>query len=397
MRAKKILFTFAICWAQICAPTHAAQAFSTAARSAFLVDYDSGVVLFEKNADVLMPPSSMLKLMTLSLVFDALKSGELKLTDTLTVGKNADYNDPRWYPASKLCLVAGQVVSVNDTIMGLIVQSAGDAAVVAAEKLGGTESEFAKLMMQKARKIGMPKSMFANASGLTDPNNLMTARELAQLGTYIISEYPEFYPLFSTRRFEFTGHQTDWCREWGRTHTLNYNKLLNIMPGADGMKTGHTAEGGYGMVASSRVGGRRIVGVLNGLAAKNHDGLAAEMKRLLNFGYTSTSNKVFYNPGDKIVQIPVWYGRTALVNATVAKPFVATLAADADLNLRVVARFDEPVAAPIAIGAEIGEIIAYNNGREIARAPLVAAERVKKIQFIARIIKNISVMFGGKN
>jgi D-alanyl-D-alanine carboxypeptidase (penicillin-binding protein 5/6) len=374
-----------------------AFAFSTNAKSAFLVDYDSGAVLFEKDADTLMPPSSMIKLMTLALVFDAVKSGDLKMTDMLTVGPNADYKDPRWYPASKICLVAGQTISVNDIIMGLIVQSGGDAAVVAAETLGGTESEFATMMQKKARAIGMPESTFGNASGLNDPNNLMTVRELARLGTYMISEYPEMYPLFATRRFEYSNYQSDWCRDWGRTHTLNYNKLLFNMPGADGMKTGHTDQGGYGMVASSRVGGRRLVGVINGLNAKNHDALAAEMKKMLNHGYASTSNKVFYQPGDTIVEIPVWYGRQKTVAATVTRPFAATLQSNQSLrDVRVVARYDEPLPAPIAAGDTVGEVIAYLRGDVIARAPLVAQVRVNKVQFLARVWKNLSVIFNGR-
>lgn len=369
--------------------------FSTRAKSAFLIDYDSGAEIVAKNADTLMPPSSMIKLMTLAVLFDEIKAGNLTMDDRLTVSENADYENPLWYPASKICLVAGQTISVRDAILGLIVLSGGDASVVVAEKLAGSESAFTELMQKKAREIGMTQSTFGNASGLPNPNNLMTSRELAILAQHIISDYPDIYPLFATKRFEFAEYQSDWCREWGRTHTMNYNKLLFIMPGADGLKTGHTDDGGYGMVASAKIGGRRLIGVINGFNGKSHDALAAEMKKLLEYGYSTTVNNVFYNPGDKIAQIPVWYGRQKNVVATVEKPFAITVPkSDGLRGVRVLARYNDPVPAPINAGDKIGEIIAEKDGRVIARAPLVAMERVKKTILFGRVIKNIMVMVG---
>ena len=369
--------------------------FSTRAKSAFLIDYDSGAEIVAKNADTLMPPSSMIKLMTLAVLFDEIKAGNLTMDDRLTVSENADYENPLWYPASKICLVAGQTISVRDAILGLIVLSGGDASVVVAEKLAGSESAFTELMQKKARDIGMTQSTFGNASGLPNPNNLMTSRELAILAQHIISDYPDIYPMFATKRFEFAEYQSDWCREWGRTHTMNYNKLLFIMPGADGLKTGHTDDGGYGMVASAKIGGRRLIGVINGFNGKSHDALAAEMKKLLEYGYSTTVNNVFYNPGDKIAQIPVWYGRQKNVVATVEKPFAITVPkSDGLRGVRVLARYNDPVPAPINAGDKIGEIIAEKDGRVIARAPLVAMERVKKTILFGRVIKNIMVMVG---
>ena len=376
--------------------TTAAHAeFSTRAKSAFLIDYDSGAEIVSKNADTLMPPSSMIKLMTLAVLFDEIKAGNLTMDDRLTVSENADYNNPLWYPASKICLVAGQTISVRDAILGLIVLSGGDASVVVAEKLAGSEIAFTDMMQKKAREIGMTQSTFGNASGLPNPNNLMTSRELAMLADYVITNHPDIYPLFSTKRFEFKDHQTDWCREWGRTHTMNYNKLLFTMPGADGLKTGHTEDGGYGMVASAKIGGRRLIGVINGFRGNSHDALAAEMKKLLNYGYTTTTNKVFYRPGDKIAKIPVWYGRQPFAIATIEKPFAITLPKSDGLSgVRVLARYDDPVPAPIAKGDKIGEIIAEKNGEVIARAPLIAMDKVSKTQFFGRVIKNIKVILG---
>ena len=371
--------------------------FSTRAKSAFLIDHESGAEIVAKNADELMPPSSMIKLMTLTVLFDEIKAGNLTLEDRLIVSENADYNNPLWYPASKICLVAGQDISVRDAIMGLIVLSGGDASVVVAEKLAGSESAFTEMMQDKAREIGMTQSTFGNASGLPNPNNLMTSRELAMLAEYIITKHSDFYPMFSTKRFEFKEHQTDWCREWGRTHTMNYNKLLFIMPGADGLKTGHTEDGGYGMVASAKIGGRRLIGVINGFRADSHDALAAEMKKLLNYGFSNTMNKVFYNPGDEITKIPVWYGRQPTVTATVKKTFAITVPkSDGMKGIRVLARYSDPVPAPINKGDEIGEIIAEKDGKVIARAPLVAQDKVSKTQFFGRVLRNIMVMMGIK-
>ena len=372
-----------------------AAEFKTKAKSAFLIDYDSGVEIVAKNADTLMPPSSMIKLMTLAVLFDELKAGNITMDTRFPVSENADYNRPEWYPASKVCLVAGQTISVRDLVLGLIVLSGGDASVVVAEQLAGSEMAFTTKMTEKARSIGMEQSTFGNASGLPDPNNLMTSRELAILAEHLISDYPDIYPMFATKRFEFKEHKTDWCREWGRTHTLNYNKLLFNMRGADGMKTGHTTDGGYGMVASAKVGGRRLIGVINGFRGKGHDALAGEMKKLLEFGFANTVSKVFYQPGDIVTEIPVWYGRKKMVAATVAKPFAITVDKEVGIkNVRVLARFNEPVAAPIQAGDEIGQLIAEQNGRVVASAPLVAKDKVSKTQFLGRAFKNIKVIFG---
>ncbi|MBO4683279.1 MAG: D-alanyl-D-alanine carboxypeptidase [Alphaproteobacteria bacterium] len=371
--------------------------FKTAAKSALLIDFDSGAEIVAKNADVLMPPSSMLKLMTLALLFDEVKAGRLKLDDTLAVSKNADYQNPLWYPASKICLIAGQTITVRDAILGLIVLSGGDASVVVAEHLAGTEDKFAEQMTRKAREIGMPLSTFGNASGLPNPNNLMTSRELATLAYHLIADYPDLYPMFATKRFEFNDYKTKWCQDWGRTHTVNYNKLLFTMAGADGLKTGHTDKGGYGMVASAVSAGRRLIGVINGFNAKGHDALAAEMKKLLTYGFKTTTTKVFYRVGDDVWAIPVWYGYQEKLMSTVRNTFAITLDKESGLKgVRVLARFNEPIEAPIYTGDKVGEIIAEQNGKVIARADLVAKHDVKKLRFFGRVYKNILVMLMGR-
>ncbi len=374
-----------------------ASGFTTNAKSAFLMDYDSGTEIVSKNADVLMPPSSMLKLVTLAVLFDQIKSGKLKLDDKLTVSDNADYRKPVWHQASKICLVSGQKISVQDAILGVIVLSAGDASVTIAESVSGSEDKFINDMKKYADSIGLHQSSFGNSSGLPNPNNLMTSRELAILATHLIHDYPELYKMFATKRFEFNDTKADWCKDWARTHTMNYNKLLFSMPGADGLKTGHTDNGGYGMVGSAKIGNRRLIGVINGFRGKNHEALANEMKKLLNHGYSTTQTNVFYRPGDEIIKIPVWYGRKDEVIATVADNVAVTLSKSESLkNIQVLARYEQPIAAPIKIGQKIGEIVITKNGDTIQRIPMIAKNKVSKIQFFGRIIKNISVMLWGK-
>ena len=390
---KKFLILF------LCMLSFGAKAadFQTNAQSVYLFDYDSNEEIFSKNADKLMPPSSMLKLMTLTVLFDAIKSGNLKMDDLLTASENADYKNPLWYPASKLCLVKDQKITVRDAILGIIVLSAGDASVVVAEHFAGSETKFTDLMTKKAREIGMEQSTFGNASGLPHEANLMTSKELGILAKYIIDEYPDIYPMFATKRFEFSDSKTDWCNDWTRTHTLNYNKLLFSMSGADGLKTGHTDNGGYGMVASAKIGGRRLIGVINGFRGRGHDALAEEMKKLLNHGYKTTKTKVFYNAGDVLTQIPVWYGAKPTVEATVNENVAITLPKDyAMKDIRVLARFEEPISAPVKQGQQIGEVVIEKNGDIVKRIPLVAKNKVRKIQFFGRVFKNISVMLRGK-
>ncbi|MDR0449391.1 MAG: D-alanyl-D-alanine carboxypeptidase [Rickettsiales bacterium] len=374
-----------------------ARDFETNAKSAFLMDFDSAGAIVAKDADVLMPPSSMIKLMTLALAFDALKDGRLKMTDRMQVSDNADYKNPVWNTASKICLSAGHDISVQDAVMGLIVMSGGDAGVVVAERLAGTEADFATMMLKKARSIGMAQSSFGNSTGLPTPDNLMTTRELGILADYIIRTYPEYYPMFSTRRFEFGEYKSGWCQQWGDLHSVSYNKLLFIMPGADGLKTGHTTTGGYGMVASAKKGNRRLVGVINGLRAKDHNALASEMKRMLEYGFANTATRMFFKEGEVVAKIPVWYGRQEKVEAAPARNVAMTLKNGQGISkVRILARFEDPVPAPVRAGDKVGEIVIEDDGELVATIPLVAKSDVNKMRYFGRMFKNVSIIFGGK-
>lgn len=394
MKMKKII---AVIFTTLLMVPAAASEFRTNAKSAFLIDFDSGADIVAKNADDLMIPSSMVKLMTLVMAFDAVKDGRLRLDDRLPVSNNADYRNRIWAPASKICLMRGQEITVRDIILGLIVVSGGDAGVVLAEHLAGSEEDFTTQMIRRARAIGLQQSTFGNTSGLPHPDNLMTSRELALLGEYIIREYPEFYPKFATRRFEFNERQSAWCNQWGNLHSVSYNRLLFIMPSADGLKTGHTSAGGYGMVASARRQGRRLVGVINGFRGKDHNALGQEMKRLLDYGFANTTTRIFFKQGDTVAQIPVWYGRKKTVQAVAARPVAATLAAGENVSqVRIVARYKDPLPAPIAAGASVGDIVVEKGGKVVGTVPMIAKHEVGKVRILGRMIKNVKIILGGK-
>jgi D-alanyl-D-alanine carboxypeptidase (penicillin-binding protein 5/6) len=369
-----------------------AAPFQSAARSFFLMDYQSGQVLAAKDEDELMAPSSMIKLMTAELAFGALRSGRLALGDKLVASRNADYRNPVLGGATKVCLSEGQAITAEDALAALIAVSAGDAAIILAENLAGSETAFAEKMTARAREIGMEYSSFANASGLPDPENLSTSRELAMLGSHILREYPEYAHLFKMRRFEFVNPLSDFCRSWVKSHTISYNKLLFMMGGAEGMKTGHTVRGGYGIVAAASRKGRRLIAVINGMNAKNHDALAAEAKRLLEYGFEATYNKEIKSD----VQAPLWYGKKAYVKASAKERFVLTFKSDAaEGGLRVTALVPEKIAAPVAAGDVIGKIIATINGAEVKSADLIASESIGRVRFFGRMWRNIKYFLTG--
>jgi D-alanyl-D-alanine carboxypeptidase (penicillin-binding protein 5/6) len=361
------------------------------------MDYDSEAEIWSRDADELLPPSSMIKLMTLAVVFDAIKDGSLKLGDKLSVSENADHKNPIWTQASKVCLVAGQDISVRDAILGVIVVSGGDASVVLAERLAGTEGDFTIMMQRKARALGMDKSSFANVSGLPARDNLMTARELGVLAENMIRDYPDMYPMFATRRFEYNDFKDGWCKTWGDLHRVNYNKLLFMMGGADGMKTGHTDTGGFGMVASAKRGTRRLIGIVNGLRVKNHDALASEMKRMLEWGFANTTTRVFFKEGQVVAKIPVWYGRQKVVEAAPQRPVAATIFNGGSISdVQVIARYNDPVSAPVKKGDRVGDVLVKQGGKVVATIPLVAKKDVNKAQFFGRMFMNIGIILGQK-
>src|SRR3954466_352801 len=257
------------------------------APTAILIEASSGSVLFEKNADELRAPSSMMKLMTAEVVFHAIKQGEVKLTDEYHVSENAWRKGGAPAGGSTMFAAIHSKVSVDDLLHGAIIQSGNDSCMVLAEGIAGNERAFAEMMTKRARELGMTQSTFANSNGLPDPGNKMTVRELAKLARYIIRAYPDFYKLFGER--EFT---------WNKIRQQNRNPLLTSLEGADGLKTGYTKEGGYGMVGSAVQNGIRLIVAINGL--DDPDDRASEAKKMLEWGFHNFEARMLFNAGQQI-------------------------------------------------------------------------------------------------
>ena len=266
---------------------HPAAAIETLAREAILVDMTTGAVLFEKNADQPMPPASMSKIMTAHVVFTKLRDGKLKLDDTLPVSENAWRKGGCVSDGSTMCLKLGERAKVADLIRGVIVQSGNDACIVLAEGISGSEEAFVAEMNKQAKEIGLQHSVFRNSTGLPDPEHRMTARDLTILAENLITEFPEYYEIYSEKSFTYNGIKQG-----------NRNPLLYKNIGADGLKTGHTKEAGYGLTASAKQGDRRLILVVTGLPSMQ--ARAEESERLMDYGFRSFENVTLVRAGEVV-------------------------------------------------------------------------------------------------
>jgi serine-type D-Ala-D-Ala carboxypeptidase (penicillin-binding protein 5/6) len=283
------------------------EGYDADAPTAILIEASSGSVLFEKNADELRAPSSMMKLMTAELVFHAIKQGDIKLTDQYVVSENAWRKGGAPAGGSTMFAAIHSRIPVDDLLHGAIIQSGNDACMVLAEAMAGNETAFAEVMTKRARELGLTQSTFANSNGLPDPGNKMTVRELAKLARYIIQTYPEFYKLFGER--EFT---------WNKIRQPNRNPLLTALDGADGLKTGYTKEGGYGMVGSAVQNGLRLIVVVNGL--EDPDDRASEAKKILEWGFRNFETRTLFNAEQQIGYAKVFGGVSRSLKLAAKEP-----------------------------------------------------------------------------
>lgn len=377
----RIVFTLFIFLSAI-VPAQAQQgwpAFVTEAREAILVDFDTGAVLFEKNSDILMPPASMSKLMTAVLVLERLKNGSLTMEDTFPVSERA------WRKGgSKMFVEVGKRVAISDLLRGIIVQSGNDACIVVAEGIAGSEEAFADMMTTRAREIGMSQSTFANATGWPHPNHRMTARELAVLARHIISEFPDYYGIYS--ELEFTHSD---IRQGNR------NPLLYRNIGADGLKTGHTQEAGYGLTASAVQGNRRLILVVNGLPSAK--ARAEESERLLDWGFRNFENYEIAKAGDVVAELPVWQGTQDMVGVSVAEDVVLTLPRAHNNKPGVKVAYESPLRAPILEGAPIARLKVEGAEGTVTEIALTALEPVEQLGPIGRIQSVLNMLLLGAN
>jgi serine-type D-Ala-D-Ala carboxypeptidase (penicillin-binding protein 5/6) len=349
----------------------------TLARQGFMVDPQTSTVMLFKDADQPMAPSSMSKMMTIYIIFEELAAGRLKLDSRFRVSERA-----RAMGGSRMFLELGSEVSVEDLIKGIIVLSGNDACVVIAEGLSGSEESFADRMTKRGRELGMAKTVFKNASGWPAEGQYTTARDLAVLAWRTIDDYPKLYRYYS---------ETDWT--YNNIRQQNRNRLLKITPGTDGLKTGHTEEGGYGQTTSAIRDGRRLILVVNGLASMAER--AQETSRLMEWGFREFTNTTIFRAGDTVVEAPVWLGAQDKVALVVARPVNITAPTGQAVTPRVVARFDGPLAAPISKGTKVGTAAVTLPDGRVMEYPLETGADVARMGVVGRVATMIQYYLFG--
>ncbi len=353
-------------------------ALQTAAKQAYVIDFDTGAVLYDKDSNKRMPTASMSKVLTIYLVFEALKNGRLKLDDELLVSQKA------WETqGSKMWVPINEKVKVEDLIRGVIIQSGNDATIVLAEALAGSEDAFAAAMTKKAKELGMADSNFKNASGWPDPEHYSTPHDLAIMALSLIRDFPEYYKYYSEK--EFTYHDI----KQGNRNPLLYRNI-----GVDGVKTGHTEEAGYGLIASGKQDGRRIVAVLSGM--KDQQERADESARLVQWALGSFANISLFKEKKEIDRIPVVMGVGDSVGIAIAEPVMVTVPKMDRESATVEISYQSPLIAPVKAGQNVGQATVKIPGVKDMVIPLVTVGAVEEAGFFGKIMQKAHMILGGK-
>ena len=347
-----------------------ARAFDTNAQAAWVYDVATGTVLMEKNADEALPPASMSKLMTVYMLFEALEEGRLQLDTRLPVSTKA-----RQMQGSTMFLNEQDRPTVAELIKGIIVLSGNDACVVVAEGLAGTEAAFARQMTERGKALGLTQSTFANASGWPDPRHRMSVHDLGVLAQHLIQDFPEYYKNFAIEEWRFDN------RAPANRH--NRNPLLGLGIGADGLKTGHTQEAGYGLVGSAVQGDRRIIFVISGLPSDK--ARAEEAERIVNWAYRQFTMKTIIPKGEIVAQAPVWLGSSSKVGLTTQDGVKVLIPAGSQSGVTAEAVFKGPIEAPIAAGDRLGDLVVNIPGAGQSRLPLIAASDISRAGVLGRL------------
>ncbi|AFX99109.1 D-alanyl-D-alanine carboxypeptidase family protein [Candidatus Endolissoclinum faulkneri L2] len=373
-----IRITYLLLFMGILLPSLAnAAKIATSAREAILLDYDTGYVLLQKNADRLMPPASITKIMTVLLAFERLADGRLRMEDEIPISEQA------WKKGgSKMFVEIGSRVSVHDILRGIIVQSGNDAAIALAEAIAGTETAFAELMNEKASRIGMGEATFYNATGWPDPKHLVTARGLAVLAIETIRKFPEYYKIYAEKSFIYNGIKQN-----------NRNSLLYKNIGVDGLKTGYTEIAGYGLTASAKRNERRLILVVSGLKSANQR--SRESERLLEWGFREFNNYKLFDSGQTVEQAEVWFGEQNTVSLTTEKELVITMDRISRKEMQVSVEYDSPILAPILKGQVLAQLRISIPNREDQIVPLVAKNNIDKLNGLNRISRAIYYLILG--
>ncbi|WP_417836564.1 D-alanyl-D-alanine carboxypeptidase family protein [Thalassospira tepidiphila] len=356
-----------------------AQAIETSAREAFIMDFDTGAVLLDKEGDTLTEPASMTKMMTVHMLFKYIKDGRVSMDDTFHVSEKA------WRKGgSKMFVEVNSNVSVSDLLHGIIVQSGNDAAIVVAEGIGGSEEAFAEAMTEEARAIGMTKSVFKNATGWPADGHLVTVHDLAILARDTIRNFPDLYELYSVKEFTYNGIRQP-----------NRNPLLGTSAGVDGLKTGHTEAAGYGLTASAERDGRRLILVVNGLDSVRER--RTESQKLLDWGFREFDNYDLFAEGETVSSANVWLGSETKVDLVADKEILLTLPRSASRDMKVTVVYDGPVPAPISQGDQIATLKVEVPDRDTIEFPLYAANDVGRLGFVGRIGAAFKYLLWGTN
>lgn len=356
-----------------------ASALELNARAAYVMDFDSGTVLLSKNAETPLPPASMSKLMTLLMAFEALEEGRLTLDQKLPVSKHA-----MSYGGSTMFLDTTDRVRVEDLLRGIVVLSGNDACAVIAEALSpdGTEAGFARLMTERARQIGMKNSTFANSNGWPAVGHRMSMQDLGILAERLIRDFPQYYPLFSEQEYLFDGRAP--------ANSRNRNPLLGLGIGADGLKTGHTQEAGYGLVGSAIQGERRVIFALSGMSSTSER--ATESEKVVNWAFRQFVKRKVADAGKVLGQADVWMGSQDSVGLVVAEDVEILLPVPLADTLNARVEYKGPVQAPIQSGQQLGELVIPRNGLVDVRVPLVAQYGVGTAGFLPRLMMSTEVL-----
>lgn len=361
----------------ICAPATLAAPIETIAKQAVVADVETGTVLLNKAAHEPMFPASMTKMMTAHILFEHLKTGKLKLDDTLPVSEEA------WRKGgSKMFVRVNERVAVEDLLRGIVIQSGNDACIVVAEGISGSEAQFANLMNRTARELGMTNSHFKNSTGWPDDEHVASPYDLYLLAQDTIVNYPEYYPYYAEKEYIYNGITQP-----------NRNLLLYRNVGVDGLKTGHTEAAGYGITVSgvNPDDGRRIIVVVNGLSSEKER--ADEAERLLVYAYRNFENKTLWQAGEPVTEAGVWFGEKAKVSLVAGKDIRMTIPQNDRDSIRITVHYTGPIPAPVQEGVEVGKLTVEIPGQAAKEIPLMTGEAVERLSAFSRIVPALQYYF----
>jgi len=355
------------------------------ARTSILIDYHSDKILYESDPDAVIYPASMTKIMTSIIAFDLIKNGKLSIDDMFAVSENAWRLSQSGY--SSMFIMVNDQVSVEDLLKGIIIASGNDACVALAEGIAGSEENFAEIMNEKASEIGMTQTNFTNSSGINDPDNVSTVRDIAIMSKYLISNYPNFYELFKEKTFTWDRTGGDPIKQGNR------NPLLYKNVGVDGVKTGYLAVEKYSLASSMKKKERRLIAVASGFQTKNSR--SSESLKLLNWGFRNTSTFEISKSNETFFELETWLGKKDKIKVNTKENYYITINKKDIRNLSVSLKYEGPIVAPIKENQKIAELVVKNKGEIVKTLPLYSSENIKKVNFFKSLITSINYLIWG--